>query len=373
MKFIVDNENFFNGIRIVSGVATLKSVQPVLANILIETVDKGSVKLTATDLDITISTIVEAQVESEGSITLSSKKLNDIFSKLSEKLVTVELDADSNMVNIKNKNTKFELIGISAEEFPQNINVDNLEDNIDIELKTFKKAIKQAGFAAASYETTGILSGVVCDIKDEILEMASTDGNRLARVREKINNAEGKNSQLIIPSRTLQEFLKISGYLPSSEKNVKIYTNKSKIIIKCEKTVVVSKIMEGSYPQYNKLIPETSPKQAIIKKSELINALERVAIMVNERTNQVRFEFSEDKLILKSDAPDSGKSQEELDIEYKFEDLIIGFNYKYIIDGLKNMEEESISIGLNTSLTATIFKPNNEEDYISLIMPVQIR
>lgn len=372
MKFNVDKEEFFNGIRVVSGVATMKSVQPVLANILIESIDNGSIKLTATDLDLTISTVVEAQVETEGKITLSSKKLNDIFAKLSNGLVTLELDADSNVVTVKNKNTKFELVGISAEEFPQNIDTDNLEDYIDIDLKIFTKAIKQAGFAAAGYETTGVLSGVVCSINDEILEMASTDGNRLARVREKINNADGKNSQLIIPSRTLQEFLKISGFL-ADEKAVKIYTNKTKIIIKSAKTVVVSKIMEGSYPQYNKLIPETSPKKAVVNKSELVNALERVAIMVNERTNQIRFEFTEDRLTLKADTPDGGKSQEAIDIDYKFEDLVIGFNYRYILDGLKNMEEESISIGLNTSLTATIFRPNNEEDYISLIMPVQIR
>lgn len=373
MEFVIKKEELFNGIRIVERATAMKGLQPVLANILIETVDKSTIKFSATDLDLTVIASVQAQVVSEGKITLPAKKLSEIVGRLDDNLITFKLNEETNSVNITCKNTKFDIIGISASEFPefsQNINL--VEENaIEIDLKPFTKAIKQAGFAAAGYESNNLLSGVVCDISENILEMASTDGNRLARVREKIEN-KGKTSQLIIPSKTLQEFIKMSAFI--EEDSVKIYTDKTKLIIKSENTMIISRVMEGQYPKYNQLIPQESPKEAIVKISQLISSLERVAIMVNEKTSIVKFEFSENKLVLSADTPDSGASEDEFEIDYKEkEELKIAFNYRYVLDSLKNMETTEVKIGLNSSLSATVLKPNNEEDYICLIMPVQIR
>lgn len=373
MKFLAKKEDIFNGIRLVANVAAMKSLQPVLANILIETVDDNAVKLTATDFDLTISTTVDAKIENEGRITLPAKKLNDIVSRLSDKLITFELNTETNSMNITCDNTKFDIIGISANEFPnvlENISISE-ENAIDIDLKPFVKAMRQASFAAANFEANNLLSGVVCDISEEMLEMASTDGNRLARVREKISNIEHKTNQLIIPSKTTTEFMKMSALI--DDESVKIYTDKTKLVIKTEKSMMISRIMEGQYPKYNQLIPKESPKTAIVNKNKLVSALERVSIMVNEKTSIVKFEFSENKLTLKADTPDAGASEESFDIEYNSEDLTIAFNYKYVIDGLKNMDTDEVKIGLNTNLSATVFMPNSEEDYISLIMPVQIR
>ncbi|MBR1680449.1 DNA polymerase III subunit beta, partial [bacterium] len=235
----------------------------------------------------------------------------------------------------------------------------------------FSKAIKQASFAAANFETNNLLSGVVCDINENTLEMASTDGNRLARVREKISNLENKSSQLIIPSKTTNEFLKMSSLV--NDEKVKIYTDKTKLILKTEKSMMISRIMEGQYPKYNQLIPNENPKVAVVNKNKLVSALELVSIMVNEKTSIVKFEFAENKLTLRGDTPDSGASEETLDIDYKNEDMTIAFNYKYVIEGLKNMDEDEVKIEMNTNLSPTVFRPNSEEDYISLIMPVQMR
>lgn len=373
MEFIIKKEDLFNGIRIVERATAMKGLQPVLANILIETVDKSSLKLTATDLDLTVVAVINAQIREEGKITLPAKKLSDIVSRLSDSLVTFKLNEETNSVNVTCKNTKFDIIGISATEFPVIAEqVELSEANaVEIELKPFTKAIRQAGFAAAGYESNNLLSGVVCDISENILEMASTDGNRLARVREKIEN-KSKGGQFIIPSKTLQEFIKMSAFI--EEDSVKIYTDKTKLIIKSENTMIISRLMEGQYPKYNQLIPQESPKIAVVNISELIASLERVAIMVNERTSIVKFEFKENKIVLTAETPDSGASEDEFDIKYdEKEELKIAFNYRYVLDSLKNMETTEVKIGLNSSLSATVLKPNNEEDYICLIMPVQIR
>ena len=373
MKFLINKEDLYNGIKLVGNVAAIRSVQPVLYNILIETNGSNSIKLTATDLELTISTIIDAKVDEEGKITLPSKKLNDLVSRLSDSLVSFEMEDNNNQVKITCDNSKFEIIGISASEFPNMFeNLSEDEDKFtEIEMKPFVKSIKEASYAAANFETNNLLSGVVCNINDNILEMASTDGNRLARVREKISTPDNKNNQMIIPSKTTNEFLKMSTLINDSA--LKICNDKSKLILKTEKTILVSNFMEGQYPKYNQLIPDKNPKTAIINKSKLLSALERVSVMVNEKTSIVKFEFSENKLTLKADTPESGASEESFEIEYKSEDMLIAFNYKYVSEALKNMECENVQINLNTNLSATIFRPDSEEDYISLIMPVQIR
>ncbi len=373
MKFVIKKEDLYNGIKIVERATSVRALQPVLLNILIETIDNSKIKLVATDLDLTVIAEVDAQVEEEGKITLPSKTLNEIVSKLGNKLITVEKAQDSSIVNITCQNSKFDIIGISANEFPPEVhNVEmNEDESFEIEVKPLTKAVRQAGFAAASYETSNLLSGIVCDISGETLEIASTDGNRLARVREVIKNQDNKARQLIIPSRTLNEFIKMTAFI--EDDSVKVYTEKTKMIIKSERTTTISRLLEGQFPKYNQLIPSESPKTATVKVSDMVSALERVAIMVNDKTSIVKMEFSENKLKLMADTPDSGKSEEELIIGYSGEELVIAFNYKYVLEALKNIDCEEVNIGLNTGLSATVFRPNSEEDFVCLIMPVQIR
>ena len=157
------------------------------------------------------------------------------------------------------------------------------------------------------------------------------------------------------------------------EDTIKLYTEKTKLIIKSATTTTISRLLEGQFPKYNQLIPSESPKTAVINVAQMISALDRVSIMVNDKTSIVKLDFSENNLKLTADTPDSGKSEESLDIDYIAEDLAIAFNYKYVLEALKNIEADEVKFGLNTSLSATVLKPNSEEDFVCLIMPVQIR
>ena len=373
MKFVVKKEDLYDGIKIVERATSIKALQPVFMNILIETVDKKHIRLVATDLDLTVTALVEAQVEEDGKITLPSKKLNEIVSKLgSNKLITFEMTEGETTVSVTCQNSKFDIIGISASEFPEEIyNTDIKTDEFfEIELKPFAKAVRQAGFAAAGYETSNLLSGIVCDISSNVLEIASTDGNRLARVREHIENKD-QTRQLIIPAKTLNEFIKMTSFI--DDETIKIYTERTKIILKTEKTTTISRLLEGQYPKYNQLIPSTSPKEAVINVSQLISAIERVSIMVNEKTGIIKLNFEDNELTLSADTPDSGKSEEKLDVTYTSEPLLIAFNYKYVLEALRNIDTDEVKIGLNTGLSATVLKPNSDDDFVCLIMPVQIR
>ena len=370
LSFQVEKEVIYNGLKIVERATAQKGLQPVLANILIEAVDKNKINLYATDFDLTIITSIEAQVNNAGSITLPAKKLLDIVSRLNDGIINFELNATT--MTITSNKSKFDIIGISASEFPKIETVSDETEFVDIDLKPFIMVIKESGFAAATYESNNnLLSGVVCDISKNVLEIASTDGNRLARARKIITNREDKTQKLIIPAKVLQEFLKISYFI--DEETIKLYTMTSKIMIKSDNITKISSLMNGQYPQYNQLIPQTFPKEAKINVSKIVSAIERVSTMVNEKTSIVKFEFTQNNLSLKADTPEAGNSEDQIDIIYNGEDITIAFNYRYLLDCFKNIDSEDLIICMNTNLSATVIKPDNDEDFIYLVMPVQIR
>lgn len=373
MKFVANKDDLLNGIKIVERATVVKGLQPVLANVLIETAGTNQIKLTATDFDLSIITLINANVETEGKFTLPAKKLVEILSRLNDELINLELNGST--ATITSKKSKFDIIGISANEFPQ------VEENIaetdcmEIETRPFTKAIREVVSAAAGYETNNLLSGVVCEVNQNILEMAATDGNRLARVREVVKNSSSdaeKPFEMLISSKVLSELSKIS--LLAESDTIKICKEmKKKIVITIDKTKIVTRLMQGQFPKYNQLIPQTFPKEAVVNKSDLIAALERVAVMVNEKNSIVKFEFADNTLKLSGDSPDAGNSQDEIDIKYMSEPLVIAFNYKFILEFLKIAESEEIYVKLNSNLSATVFAPVSDEDYLYLVMPVQLR
>ena len=376
MEFTIEKESLLTNLKIVEKTTVTRGIQPVLSNILISASSDNYITFSATDLDINITTKTVASVQTPGKITLPATKLSEIVSRLSSKPVVFSLNAETNVVNIICGNSKFELIGISADEFPPTISEDELTDKecVEIDLNPFIKSIKYTAFSAANYESRNIISGVLCSISGQELEMAATDGNRLTRNIEKITNETNANVSCVIPSKTLQEFLRIASLVKdSNEEKICLIIEKTRIIFKTSSMIMSSRLLEGEYPPYKQLVPQSCEKNALINREEMISAIERVAVMVNERTNIVKFIFGENTLFLKADTPDAGLGEDSISAQYTDEELTIAFNYKYILDTLKTMESENVKIGLGGSLSATLFRPDSEDEFLCLIMPIQIR
>ena len=373
MEFTIEKESLLTNLKIVEKTTVARGIQPVLSNILIDATPDNFITFSATDLDINITTKTVASVKTPGKITLPAKKLSEIVSKLSNKPVVFSLNSETNIVNIICGNSKFELIGISADEFPQTINEEELKEKecVEIDLNPFIKSIKYTAFSAANYENRNIISGVFCSISKENIEMAATDGNRLTRIVEKITNEKDASISCVIPSKTLQEFLRIASFI--NDEKICLIIEKTRIIFKTASMIMSSRLLEGEYPPYKQLIPQSCEKNAVLSREDMISALERVAVMVNERTNIVKFIFGENTLFLKADTPDAGLGEDSISAEYTDEELTIAFNYRYVLDSLKIMESEKVKIGLGGSLSATLFRPDSEDDYLCLIMPIQIR
>ncbi len=373
MEFTIEKESLLTNLKIVEKTTVARGIQPVLSNILINASSDNFITFSATDLDISIMSKTIASVQTPGKITLPAKKLSEIVSKLSNKPIVFSLNGETNVVNIICGNSKFELIGISADEYPSLITEEDIKDkeSVEIDLNPFIKSIKYTAFSAANYENRNIISGVFCSISKDNIEMAATDGNRLTRIVEKITNEKDADISCVIPSKTLQEFLRISSFL--NDEKLSLIIEKTRIVFKTSSIFMTSRLLEGEYPPYKQLIPQSCEKNALISREEMISALERVAVMVNERTNIVKFIFGENTLFLKADTPDAGLGEDSISAEYSDEELTIAFNYRYVLDSLKIMESEKVKIGLGGSLSATLFRPDSDDDYLCLIMPIQIR
>lgn len=378
MEIILNKEDLLNGIKVVEKITAQKGTQPVLSNILIETVSNDRVRFCATDLNLSISHKVKAQVTKEGKITLSAKRLGEITTKLDNKPITLSLNPDNNIVTISCGKAKFELIGISANEFPRVFDEEILEENeksFEINKNTLIKGVKQVVFSAALHESASVLSGVCFNIDSNTLEIVATDGNRLTRASKEINSKDD-SAIFIVPSRTLQELIRISSII--EDEKVTIRLEKAKIRFDFEDVVFQSKLINGTYPKYQQLIPTNNDKIVYIDREELIGVIERVCVMVNERTNIIKFSFNQNSLELSTDSPDAGSGKDFIDVDSNFDEIIIAFNYKYVLDSLKNMDTKKVKIEIATSLSATLFKPSNEDEtkddsYVCLIMPVQVR
>lgn len=374
MEIILNKEDFSNGIKIVEKVTSQKAQQPILSNILIETTASDRIKFCATDLNLAITYKTAAQVVKEGAITLSAKKISEIVSKLSSTEIKLNSVEETSNIKIKSGKTEFDLITLNAEEFPK-----PMDDLSQSEFKTvvlnkneFSKAIKQVIFAVSPQETQAVLTGVCFTINENILELAATDGNRLTRVQKEISQTVEETINFIVPSKTLQEVQRISSLV--EDENITLKIQKNKILFEFENLAFQSRLIDGVYPKYQQLIPPSNDKKIVIDRAELINSIERVSIMVNDRTNVVKFNFTQGQLEIMADTPEAGRSKDYIDIDYDFDDMLTAFNYRYVLDGLKNMDSKNVEIEISDVLAASIFKPQDDtSNYICLIMPVKVQ
>lgn len=374
MEIVINKEDLQNGIKIVEKVTAQKAIQPILSNILIRTINSDTVEFLGTDLNLSINFKTNAEVAVDGAITVSAKKISEIVSKLSSTQITLKSIEDSDNIKIKSGKTEFDVIGLNPAEFPIPAVLEEDANTRTIKLNKldFSKAIKQVIFATSIQETQAVLTGVCFNIEGNTLELAATDGNRLTRVQKELEVEVLEPVNFIVPSKTLAEVQRISALVEDEEITLKVQKNKIAFEFNC--LTFQSRLIEGVYPKYQQLIPNSNEKKIVVDRVELINAIERVAIMVNDRTNVVRFNFTEGQLEIMADTPEAGRSKDYIDIEYEFDDMLTAFNYKYVLDGLKNMETKNIEIEISDVLAASIFKPQNDKNnYICLIMPVKVQ
>ena len=353
MKLLINQKEFAKGLRIVKDVCNKRSLQPILSTVLIETVD-GGIKVYGTNIDESIVTSVEAKVEQQGKVCVNAEKLFEIVNCIDS---PIELETSGEYLHIRAGKSKFKIMFINESEYPK-LDFINEGDVLSLDAKAFKRAIKNVMISVAN-DNNNVLGGVCFTAKDEKLELASTDGNRLSVDSIECSNAD---IQIVVPKNVLLNIIK------NDFENIEIIANDKFVTFMADNTIYKSNLLNGQYPKYQQLIPQNTNFVAI-DKMQLLKAIERVGIMVNEKTNIVKLMFKADNLMLVADNVESGNAEESLDIDYKQEDLTIAFNYAYMLDFLRTTQSDVINVELKQALSPTIFRG----EFVYLLMPIQIK
>jgi DNA polymerase III subunit beta len=377
MKFSIQQDVLLLAINQVQKATATRIIQPILAHILIETVGQNAVRFSATDLDFAIETLVEATVQEAGKTTISAKKLQEMAVKLPKDTVQFQADATTQLARVECQQSVFDVRTLPSEEFPtikHLIEAESFAGAFQVPLKGLRRAIQHTVFAAAGQESNNVLSGVYFKLTPEQLEMAATDGSRLARCQE-IITAQGLNEAVtaIIPARTLQEFLRLT-QSESDELTIHVAIRDGQIAFRTERFYMLSRLLDGQYPQYEQLIPVDYTDVVLANRDALIKSLERAAVMANERTNIVKMSFDKSQLSLAAQTPDLGDARDQLRVVYDGDQMDIAFNYKFVLDAVKAIDSEDVRLELKSGLAPTLFKPTSEDgNYLCLIMPVQVK
>ena len=384
MEIICNQSELNNAIQLVSKAVASRPTHPILANILL-TADQGTnkISLTGFDLNLGIQTSFDGTVKNSGAITIPSKLLSEIVNKLpNETPVSVEVDENSDNILIKSDKGSFNIKGIPSDDYP-NLPFVESGTSLNIEPISFLKALKSTIFASSSDDSKQLLTGVNFTFKQNYLESASTDGHRLAVAligneeniedKDNLNLNEGDLS-VTIPTRSLREIEKLIA-LRSSEKSIKFFYDKGQVVFISSSQIITTRTLEGKYPNYSQLIPDTFSKLSNFNTKKLIDALERIAVLADQQSSVVKIKLDNtDFASISADAQDIGNANELIPVSYSGDDFDIAFNVKYLLEGLKVINCENVILKCNNPTTPAIFVPeDNLNSFTYLVMPVQVR
>ena len=363
MKIKINQRELSRHINIVQKSISSRTTLQILDGILLEA-KNGRLKLTGTDLELSIESFVECEVIEAGSIIVNSRIFGDIIKKLENDLVTIEIDKTT--INIKCDNSEFNISGTPGEEYPD-LPLVVERDSFTIPMDIFKTVIKKTVFATTTDETRPTLTGVLVELENEHISFIALDGYRLAFKRLPIkSNSETK---MIIPGRSLNEINKI---LDEKEDDLKISVAPSHIIVNLGDTTIYSRLLEGPFFNYKDIIRQDHKTTVKVNKLEFQRSLERASLLAKEeKANLVKLSLVGDKLNIKSNT-EVGNVFESIDADTDGEDVNIAFNSRYILEGIKAIDDEEIKLNFMGSLNPCIINGLEDGDYTYLVLPVRL-
>lgn len=362
MKINIQKSSLVLGLKKVSSVIGSKSTVPVISNVLVIAKD-NKLTLHTTDLELSVKTEIEAEVIEEGTTTIPCKKLNEIVNKLPDGNINIDTD-ETFQSKITSGKSFFRIVGMSPKEFPIDTQPESPR-TFGIEKTTLVKNLKKIAYAASTDDSRYVLNGILFSIREGALTTVATDGRRLALV-EKVVEGEGNiDGDAVLPMKAIQEVIKsVDG-----EGNLTINFSDNKASFVTENTVVISKLVDGNYPNFRHVIPSAFNYSATIPRTELISALERVSLVVSENNLSISVDISAVEAVLTSSSSEIGSAEERLTIDYNGNPLKVTFNPKFLADPLKNLECDNIIIQINDESSPVAVC--GDEGFLYIIMPMR--
>lgn len=372
MKIITLQKNLKAAVQAVNHVAQKNTSLPILNNILISA-KEGNISLISTNLEIGITSLLRGKIEAEGAFTVDARILSDYVNLLSNDKVSIELKEGE--LEVECGETKTKIKGQTAEEFPFIPAVERNNPYI-IKAQEFKEAVGQVVFAAAGDESRAELSGILMILNEKELTMAATDSYRLAEKTITARGSEGEERRCIIPSRTLQEVMRVLGTDTGEAENpeeITLYLSENQCLFVVGATEIVSRLIDGRYPDYQQIIPKDHSVRCLIDRQELVRAVKAAALFSKSGVNDVVFDFktTDKKLLISAASGLSGEHQSSLLATCEGKDVSTTLNSRYVLDVLANMSEGTIVIEAVDSDTPCILRNGDKKDYIYIIMPIR--
>lgn len=363
MKFSIMRSKFIEGLKSVQNVVGTKGTLPILQNVLME-VENGVLRMTTTDLDISITSETECEVEQPGKSTLPVKILFNSISRADEGVIEIEVNEDEK-ARIKAGSANFRLTGMSEVEFPR-FPIDQDAYKYVIPQTVLKEMLRKTSYAASQDDTRRTLKGVLMSFKDGKLTMVATDGRRLALVENELEFPKDAEKDIVLPSKAVQEIQRSLG----SEGDVSIMVQKTQICFNLGNVTIYSKLMDEPYPNYRQVIPQDCELEVIIDRQLMINALERASVMSMDETHSTKLKFENGKLTVSAAASDIGEAKDEVPIKYSGEELEIMFNPAYIMEPLKAIDDDEVTIKLRNGQSPAVIKCS--VPFLYVIMPLRV-
>jgi DNA polymerase-3 subunit beta len=372
MKFSIERGALLKAVSQAQSVVERRNTIPILANVLIEA-EGDSVQFRATDLDIEVVDRTAAQVERAGATTVAATTLHEIVRKLPDgALVKLTADVAAGRLTVEAGRSNFSLATLPKEDFPVMASSE-YDTNFSARADVLRRLFDKSKFAISTEETRYYLNGVYMHVADgengRVLRCVATDGHRLARIDADLPEGAEGMAGVIVPRKTVGELRKL---LEDDDMAIAVSVSETKIRFATPEITLTSKVIDGTFPDYTRVIPQGNTRRLEVDATEFAQAVDRVATVSSERSRAVKMQLDEDRLILSVNAPDSGAAEEELAVAYGDDRLEIGFNAKYLLEIASQVDRENAVFMFNSAGDPTLMREGNDQSAVYVVMPMRV-
>ena len=363
MKFSVTKEKLLEGLQQVQNVVSTRTTLPILSNVLLQA-DGSEVHLTTTDLDVGVRGSCEAQVDKEGATTLPARRLFNIVRELPSSEIQFDVDG-KNAASIRTGQSFFKILGLPEEEFPP---LPKFEDAkvVTIRQKDLRDGLRKTSYAISTDETRYVLNGILFSFKDNKLTLVATDGRRLAMVEIELEFPRSHEADIIIPTKAVTELQR----LLTDDGDAKVSMGNGQIAFDLNKTLLVSKLIEGNYPNYRQVIPAEAKERVKLERETFLNSLRRVSLLASDKSNSIKLNFSKNNIDITANTPEVGEAKESLPVQYKGRDFSMAFNPEFLMAPLRALTEDEVFLDLIDEMSPGVLKI--QTPFLYVLMPMRI-
>lgn len=363
MKFTISKEAFLEAIQQVQHVVSTRTTLAILSNVLLRARD-GSLELTTTDLDVGVSGSVQAEVEDAGATTLPARRLATIVRELPAEEIEVSVD-EKNIASIRSGPSFFKVHGLSSEEFPPLPKFDEARE-FKMEQAVLKDCLRKTSYAISTDETRYVLNGILFSFKNGKLTMVATDGRRLAMVEQELEFPQSQEVDLIVPTKAVNELAR----LLADTGDVIIRVTGSQVGFDLDGGFLVSKLIEGNYPNYRQVIPGDAKERISLERETFLRAISRVSLLASEKSNSVKLQFTPGQVEIIASSPDIGEARESLAINYKGASITIAFNPEFLMAPLRNLLSDEVNLHLIDEISPGVLRTGT--NFLYVLMPMRV-